>query len=223
MTDKVKAIVCFVAAVYQLDPGDIPRGTHKAARTVRAQQARDTACWLINVCTNLSSVDIASALRYNESRQVLLRIDACIERRRRGEDIYSRLFDEYVRIACGKERQIEAAALHETPQYADKLVVKVAKRLVELVCQTFDVRKDDLFSKKREYHLIRARFALIWMLRTAHRYTLQSIGEYMDKDHSTIINAIQQFNNMIEQNKRSGYRDTKINVIIEYANRIKQQ
>lgn len=227
MTDKVKAIINFVAAVYQLEPGDIPRGTHRAARTTHAQQARDAACWLINSCTNISAFYIAEIIGYSEARHVMIRIDKCIERRRRGIDKYAQLFDEYAKCINDyekhNEKHFEAKALKVTPQYSESLELRVATKVTKLVCETFSVKKYDLFSTNREYSLIRARFALAWILRTVYRYTLQSIGNYMEKDHSTVINAIQQFNNMIEQNKRSHNSDVQINIILEYANRIKQQ
>lgn len=206
-----------------MNQDDIHRGTHHASKTTKAQRARDAACWLINVCTNISTLDIARILGYNDSRYVLMRIDCHIDRRKRGEDKYAKLFDEFVKCISDDSKKCEAIALHVSPQYTDKVKLDVAKRVTEFVCDTFGVSKDDLFSKSREYYLIPARFALAWILRNVHKYTMKSIGEYMIKDHSTVVNAIQQFNNMIEQNKWGGNRDTKINIIIEYANRIKQQ
>lgn len=69
----------------------------------------------------------------------------------------------------------------------------------------FGVDKADLFSSNRTFRVAEARQALAWALRQ-NNWTLESIGDFLHRDHTTIIYAIKVVERKAERNARFAER-----------------
>lgn len=64
-----------------------------------------------------------------------------------------------------------------------------AEQLTTATAQLFGVKRADLFSHNRTARVAQARQALAWALRK-HDWSLEAIGAYLRRDHTTIIYAV---------------------------------
>jgi chromosomal replication initiator protein len=73
--------------------------------------------------------------------------------------------------------------------------------ILDTVCNYFDVTEDDIRSQDRRQDYVKARHILMYFLR---RYTLMglySIGDYLHKDHSSIVHGVKAIIIQYEVNK----------------------
>lgn len=74
-----------------------------------------------------------------------------------------------------------------------------AEQLTTATMQLFGVKRADLFSDNRTIRIAEARQALAWALRQ-HDWSLESIGDFLHRDHTTIIYAVKTIE------RRAAYR-----------------
>ena len=76
-------------------------------------------------------------------------------------------------------------------------VLKVA----EIVANVFEVSMEDLFSTKRNFGIIKARFTLYKIL---HKQGIRAvdIGRSLDRNHTTIAHGLSEFDNLYSFNDK---------------------
>ena len=82
-------------------------------------------------------------------------------------------------------------------------------KIIEEVSRTFNVSSDDIRSKKRSANISRARQISMYCVREITQMSVVDVGkEFGGRDHSTVIYALQQVENLIHQ-------DSKIKASVE--------
>lgn len=76
-----------------------------------------------------------------------------------------------------------------------------ADQLTDTAALLFGVSRADLFSTSRVIRIAEARMALAWALRK-QEWSLEAIGAYLKRDHTTIIYAIARIERRAELNPR---------------------
>ena len=61
-----------------------------------------------------------------------------------------------------------------------------------LVCETFNIRKEDLLSASRKKEIMMARKVALYLCREYTRETLQSIARAFNRTHSTVLHALKE-------------------------------
>lgn len=64
--------------------------------------------------------------------------------------------------------------------------------LLGIVSEFFNVRRDDLLSPRRTNHIAHARMVFCWLARRHTRHSYQDIGDFLRRDHATIMYAFHQ-------------------------------
>ena len=85
--------------------------------------------------------------------------------------------------------------------------------LKKIVCKVFFTNWDDVLSKKRDRKISNARFTYMYCLRNYFKETFKSIAIQMNRDHSAVINAV---------NEVKGWYEVK-DEIIEKIESVKKQ
>lgn len=79
------------------------------------------------------------------------------------------------------------------------------EQLVTATSFMFGVDRSDLLSSNRTARVAEARQALAWALRQAN-WSLEAIGEYLHRDHTTIIYAVKVIERKAERSVRFAER-----------------
>ena len=73
------------------------------------------------------------------------------------------------------------------------------ENLIRLVFHHFNIPFELSKTKSRKREIIIARqFAMYFLRQEFHKLSLQKIGDYFDKDHSTVVYSIKQINDLVE-------------------------
>ncbi len=71
--------------------------------------------------------------------------------------------------------------------------------IIEQVCKSFDVKKSDVFSRKRNTEIVTARQVIMYLCRSYTDLSLEEIGEKLGKnDHTTVMSGISKVKKMLE-------------------------
>jgi hypothetical protein len=70
--------------------------------------------------------------------------------------------------------------------------------IVETVCKHFEVNKDAVLGKSRVAHHRNARHVIMYLLRDYLKMTLKDIGNYMNRDHTSVIHALRNIEGYIQ-------------------------
>ena len=81
---------------------------------------------------------------------------------------------------------------------SEELVEKIVKRVIV----SYRITKDELLSKKRNREFVESRQIIMYAMREKFGYTFREIGEYFNKDHSTMIYGINNIKGMAQVNKK---------------------
>ena len=73
--------------------------------------------------------------------------------------------------------------------------------LARAICDLFVVRKEDLLSRKRMAHIVTPRHVLYYMGYTRTHHTLNTLANYLDRDHTTILYGVQKIRSQYMGNK----------------------
>ena len=84
------------------------------------------------------------------------------------------------------------------------------ENVMEAVSVVTNVPTEKIFGKDRHRDIMSARHLYCYMAKVHTNNTLQNIGRYIDKDHTTVINSIKVVNDMI---------DTEYDVFVDMVNR----
>ena len=75
------------------------------------------------------------------------------------------------------------------------------KKIVQMVTQFYDLKKDDLFIKTRRKEIVKPRQIAMYLLRSELKESYPSIGrKFGGKDHTTAIYACEKISKEIENN-----------------------
>jgi chromosomal replication initiation ATPase DnaA len=88
-------------------------------------------------------------------------------------------------------------------QSHDRIIVRAFNKsdIIDIVCQFFEVSKHDIFKKCRKQCFTIPRYCVMYFFKYELKLSYKSIGMEFQRDHSTVINAVQVINDMIEYDK----------------------
>jgi chromosomal replication initiator protein len=71
--------------------------------------------------------------------------------------------------------------------------------IVDVVCEHFNVSKEDITSKKRNSEYVLPRQVIMYLIRTMTDTSLQTIADLLSKkDHTTIIHGVEKIADKIQ-------------------------
>jgi chromosomal replication initiation ATPase DnaA len=81
------------------------------------------------------------------------------------------------------------------------------KDAMRVACQMYGVTPDQVVSQNRIQHILYARHLFCYICKRELQMTLVSIGRILHRDHSTIINAINVYDDLLkyDRNTRSNW------------------
>jgi len=74
------------------------------------------------------------------------------------------------------------------------------KKIVKLISEHYELKEEDIFKKTRTKHLVKVRQFLIYFLREISQLSYTSIGEFLNKDHTTIIYSYEKIVEELKKN-----------------------
>jgi chromosomal replication initiation ATPase DnaA len=82
--------------------------------------------------------------------------------------------------------------------------------VMRIICQLCDITPDDIYSNTRVQNIVYARHLFSYLCRKELRLSLQTIGRIINRDHSSIINAVRKAQDLIDYDKqyRQLYKQT---------------
>lgn len=73
----------------------------------------------------------------------------------------------------------------------------LCNEIIEKVCSYYAVTNEDIIGKSRCRDIIKARHMAIYIIRNKVKYKLKATGTLFNRDHTTVIHAIQNINNLL--------------------------
>jgi len=70
---------------------------------------------------------------------------------------------------------------------------KVIDRIITLVAERYSLSRDDIFGHSKNRHLITARREIAYAMRVQLKMSYPQIGNYLNRDHTTIIHGLRNF------------------------------
>jgi hypothetical protein len=77
----------------------------------------------------------------------------------------------------------------------------IIQEIINEVCKTFDVGEHMLYQKTRKRNVVMPRFFAIYFIKMFTTLTLTKIGTIFNRDHSTIISAINTIDDLLSYDK----------------------
>lgn len=71
-------------------------------------------------------------------------------------------------------------------------------QIVKLICYSTGITEKEILGKDRYAHLIIARHVAMYMIRITCNWSLKNIGAIFNRDHTTVINAINHVATLLE-------------------------
>ena len=72
---------------------------------------------------------------------------------------------------------------------------------MRIACQVYDVTPDQVVSQNRRQHIVYARHLFCYLCRKHLQMTFAGIGNIVHRDHSTIINAVNIYTDLINYDR----------------------
>lgn len=102
---------------------------------------------------------------------------------------------------------------YKVPGLSSK-TVGISFYILDAVADHLKIPKNLILSKTRKREVVIARHITMWLYKKHTKYTLKMIGEMIgDNDHTTVLHAIRNVNNMI---------DTKYKTVSEDINQLEK-
>lgn len=70
----------------------------------------------------------------------------------------------------------------------------------DIVCNYYGLKKDVVYTRRRDGIIPLARFMIMYFLRSKTRLTLKQIGDQFGRDHTTVINAVRRIDDLLSIN-----------------------
>ena len=80
---------------------------------------------------------------------------------------------------------------------------QITSEILNLVTSIYDVSLGDIISRNRYMKTSEARFVIMYLLRTLTDYSLQEIGDIIQRDHATILYGVRKIDFFLEHNMLS--------------------
>ena len=77
--------------------------------------------------------------------------------------------------------------------------------IISKICQYYNITVADLMSKNRQHHLSTARFMTYRMLREKLDWVVVRIGEYVNRDHSSVLYGLERVDWLLENDFQFKY------------------
>lgn len=78
--------------------------------------------------------------------------------------------------------------------------IRLSNEIMESVSTYYGVRIDELKSKKRHSRIVRARHVALYLIREDLRLSLHECGALLNRDHSSVLHAVNLTQQQITQN-----------------------
>lgn len=72
---------------------------------------------------------------------------------------------------------------------------------MRIACQLYDITPDQVVSQNRRQHIVYARHLFCYLCRKHLKMTFIGVGNIVHRDHSTIINAVKIYTDLIEYDR----------------------
>lgn len=108
--------------------------------------------------------------------------------------------------------------LDEKQQFFSRNKIKIVDKheIINAVCFALNVSKSDLIGQSRKRPIVIARHIAIGLIRKYNQEsTLVSIGKLFDRDHSTVIYSVENFENL---NGRDKEFTADVKKVLQYTN-----
>ena len=89
---------------------------------------------------------------------------------------------------------------------ADKQETYSVKSLVRAICENFGVEQDLLLGKRRVAFVMAGRHALYYLGYRNTAHTTTTLGDYLDRDHTTILHGLKKCESLLEQNSNYAFK-----------------
>ena len=76
------------------------------------------------------------------------------------------------------------------------------KDAMRVACLIYDNTPDQIISHNRKQHILYGRHLFCYLCRKELQMTFKSIGRILNRDHSTVINAIYVYENLVQYDRR---------------------
>ena len=91
--------------------------------------------------------------------------------------------------------------------------VKALDAIMTMVCRYYSIDKNIVLSKKRDREIVMARHMFCWMSRRYTRSTFKLMGEYINRDHATVIHSVRKVEDLMDFDRELKYdRDTIVDM-----------
>ena len=82
-----------------------------------------------------------------------------------------------------------------------------ATQFIEDVCNFYGLSKAELVGKRRQRHIVKARYIAIYLIRKRTDLTLSAIGHIFHRDHTTVIYAVQTIEEVLSLKYENDFQD----------------
>jgi chromosomal replication initiator protein len=89
---------------------------------------------------------------------------------------------------------------------ADEQETYSVKSLVRAICENFGVEQDLLLGKRRVAFVMAGRHALYYLGYRNTAHTTTTLGDYLDRDHTTILHGLKKCESLMEQNSNYAFK-----------------
>lgn len=89
---------------------------------------------------------------------------------------------------------------------ADKQETYSIKSLVRAICETFIIEQDLLLGKRRIGFVMAGRHALYYLGYRNTAHTTTTLGNYLDRDHTTILHGLKKCHSLMEKNNDYAFK-----------------
>jgi chromosomal replication initiator protein len=76
------------------------------------------------------------------------------------------------------------------------------RRILKVVCAMFKIKPKEL-PKGQAWRVVWPRYLCIYLLRTRTSYTIREIGDFFNRDHTSVIASLKAFHNQLDTNPKS--------------------
>ncbi len=73
--------------------------------------------------------------------------------------------------------------------------------IIDKTAEYYNISRDDITSKKKDGRIAKARQVVMYLSRNLTDYTLQDIGNIINRDHSTVMHGVTNIENLINTNE----------------------
>lgn len=91
--------------------------------------------------------------------------------------------------------------------------VKTLDAIMTMVCRYYSINKKLVLGKKRDREIVMARQMFCWLSRRYTRSTFKLMGEYINRNHATVLHSVRKVEELIDFDRELKYdRDTIVDM-----------